>query len=115
MDEQARKQIAQRFAAARKQRKMTQQDVADAAGVSLGMINNLENGRSMPQSANRAAIVEALGVDVFGEGLAESARRGWPESVQTFTDVLGQYLSTLPAEERHALITAWMKEILRPR
>lgn len=113
--ENERKEIGRRFAAARKRRHMTQAQVAKAAGVSLGVINNLENGRSLPQTANRTAIVGAIGEDVFGGELVDAERASWPRDVQTFTDVLGRHLSTLPPDKCAELIRRWMGEILNDR
>lgn len=110
--EQERKEIGRRFAVARKRKGLKQAEVAEMAGLSLGVINNLENGRTLPQSANRAAIVAALGEDIFGGELADAARSSWPQDVQVFTDVLGQYLSALEPEARATHVSRWMAEIL---
>lgn len=110
--EQERKEIGRRFAAARKRRGLKQAEVADMAGLSLGVINNLENGRTLPQAANRSAIVSALGEDIFGGELADAARSAWPQDVQVFTDVLGQYLSSLDPAARAERVSRWMAEIL---
>lgn len=111
MNEETLKTVAARFAAARKARKMNQQDVADKAGVSLGTINNLENARSLPQRKNRAAIVAAIGEDIFDEGLADQARLGWDDDVQVFTEVIGGYLNALTPAQRAEVVTRWMREI----
>jgi transcriptional regulator with XRE-family HTH domain len=113
--ESERRQIGRRFAAARKRRRMTQAQVAEAAGLSLGVINNLENGRSLPQAANRDAIVRVIGEDVFGGELADAARAAWPRDVQVFTDVLGAHLAALSPEKADDLIRRWMAEILSER
>jgi transcriptional regulator with XRE-family HTH domain len=110
--QQERKEIGRRFAAARKRRGLTQAEVSERSGVSLGAINNLENGRSLPQVANRTAIVSVIGEDIFGGELADAARSAWPKDVQVFIDVLGQYLSVLPPEERATHVSRWMGEIL---
>jgi len=111
MNEKTLKTVAARFAAAREQRKMKQQDVADAAGVSLGVISNLERAKTMPQRSTRAAIVRALGEDIFEDGLADAARLGWAEDVQVFTEVIGGYLNALPPAARAEVVGRWMREI----
>lgn len=110
--EQERKEIGRRFAAARKRRGLKQHEVAELAGVSLGMVNNLENGRSLPQLANRNSIVGVLGEDIFGGELADAARTSWPEDVRLFTDVLGQWLSALDPEDRASHVSRWMADII---
>lgn len=115
MNNETLKSVAARFAAARKMRKMSQQDVADAAGVSLGTISNLENAHRMPQRRTRAAIAQAIGEDIFDDGLADSARLGWPGDVQVFTQVLGAYLTALPPAERADLISEWVGRITQRR
>jgi transcriptional regulator with XRE-family HTH domain len=111
MNDQTLQAVAARLTAARKMRKMTQQDVADAAGVSLGAINNLENARTMPQRKTRAAIAQALGEDIFEDGLADAARLGWPDDVQVFTEVIGGYLAGLTPAARAEVVGRWMREI----
>jgi transcriptional regulator with XRE-family HTH domain len=111
MDEETLKLIAARFTEARKARGLNQQEVADRAGVSLGTVNNIENARSMPQRKTRAAIAQALGKDIFDDGLGEAARLGWPDDVQVFTEVIGGYLAALPPAKRGEVVGRWMREI----
>jgi transcriptional regulator with XRE-family HTH domain len=112
MNTEERKTLGEKVAAVRKARRLTQQQLADEAGVSLGVIGNLENGKTVPQGANRRAIAKALGEDVFGDGTAQAARDLWPVDVQVFTDVLGGYLASLDNEARAAQVAAWMSEIM---
>lgn len=115
MNQQTLKTVAERFASARKARKLKQEELAELAGVSVGTISNLENAKSLPQRRIRVALTEALGEDVFDDNLGESARLGWPEDVQVFTDVIGQYLASLTPPERSETVGRWMREIVASR
>lgn len=112
MDAEKKLELGRRVTSARKALRYTQKELADAAGVSLGVVSNLENGRTVPQSANRRALTKVLGEDVFGDAVAQEARDLWPHDVQLFTDVLGQYLASLPPERRSAQVAAWMGDIV---
>lgn len=112
MNGEDRRTLGEKAAAIRKARRMTQQQVADSAGVSLGVIGNLENGKTVPQGANRRAIAKALGEDVFGDGTAQAARDLWPTDVQVFTDVLGGYLARLGEDARAEQVADWMAQIV---
>lgn len=115
MHEEERVALGQRVRNARKQLRLTQQQLADRAGVSLGVISNLEGGRTVPQGANRRAIARALEADVFEDQVAQSTRDLWSTDVQVFTDVLGQYLSGLDAEARADQVAKWMSDIVNAR
>lgn len=115
MNQDDRRALGEKVAAARKAQRLTQQQLADAAGVSLGVIGNLENGKTVPQGANRRAITKALGQDVFGDGTAQAARDLWPTDVQIFTDVLGGYLARLGPDARSEQVAKWMAEIVNDR
>lgn len=112
MNQSDRSALGRRAADARKAKRYTQQQLADEAGVSLGVISNLENGKTVPQGANRRAITKALGVDVFGEDVAQLARDMWPEDVQVFADVLGGFLARLNPEDRANRVARWMAEVV---
>lgn len=115
MESSERRALGEKVAAVRKARRLTQQQLADAAGVSLGVIGNLENGKTVPQGANRRAITKALGEDVFGDATAQAARDLWPSDVQVFTDVLGGYLARLDPDARGEQVAKWMAEIVQGR
>lgn len=115
MHEEERVALGQRVRNARKQLRLTQQQLADRAGVSLGVISNLEGGRTVPQGANRRAIARALEADVFEDQVAQSTRDLWSTDVQVFTDVLGQYLNGLDAEARADQVAKWMSDIVNAR
>lgn len=112
MHDEERKALGATARLARKQIKLTQQELADRAGVSLGVISNLENGKTVPQGANRRGIAKALGEDIFGDQTAQAARDLWPRDVQVFTDVLGGFLARLDEETRAEQVASWMSEIV---
>lgn len=89
-----------RVRAARKRRKWSQQDLADAAGVSLRTVQNMESGEVKTQPANLAAILAATGIDPDGASVATQTREAWPTDLQVFLDVMGAYLMTFPEDER---------------
>jgi transcriptional regulator with XRE-family HTH domain len=115
MNAEERKALGEKVEAARKAQRYTQQQLADLAGVSLGVISNLERGETVPQSGNRRAIAKALGEDIFGEATAQAARDLWPTDVQIFTDVLGGYLARLDPVARARQVAEWMSEIVNSR
>ena len=56
--------IAQDLIAARKKAKMTQAELAEAAGVRLETISRLENARHVPSARTMAKIDKVLGTDL---------------------------------------------------
>lgn len=81
---------------ARRRRKWGQQDLADAAGVSLGVISNLERGLTHPQPLNEQAILSALELEKPDLADVEPDRRDWPSDVAVVLDVVGLVLSDIP-------------------
>ncbi|HKY58332.1 MAG TPA: helix-turn-helix transcriptional regulator [Aeromicrobium sp.] len=114
MDDE-KKALGERVAALRKAKRLKQSELAELAGVSLGTISNLENGRTIPQGPHRREIARVLGEDVFGEGTAQSARDLWPDDVKVFTDVLGSFLAGLDPERRATQVARWMADIMGSR
>lgn len=90
---------------------MSQQQVADAAGVSLATVNNFERGASVPQYDKLVAILGVLGI----EGDAEVTAESYPDDVQTFLMMMGAYLSTLDEATRLQRIGQLVQEIVRHR
>ena len=115
MNHEERKELGEKVAAARKAQRFTQQQLAKRAGVSLGVISNVETGKTVPQPHHRRAIAKALGSDVFGDATAQATRDLWPSDVQVFTDVLGGYLASLDEDARAAQVAKWMSEIVNNR
>lgn len=85
---------------ARKAAGKTQEEIAEAADVSLRTYQNFESGRSFPQGANLRAILRALGLDETQRAHAEATRDEWPLDVRVFLDMIGAFLATMTEEER---------------
>lgn len=98
MDKQTWEHLARRIRDERGARKMTQQELADAIGVSLGTVANAELGKSIPQRSNRDAILSELGIDEDGE--ATVPRAGWSDDVRVVLNVVGLWLEQVEGDER---------------
>ena len=119
MDE-SEKALADRVKAARKQARYTQRQLADAAQVSLGVVNNFERYVTFPQPSNLRAILRAVSLDeadALGHETPKAAaavdeetiptcpqcgRTIWPETYELVFDILGAYMDTLDPAERKA-------------
>ncbi|RZU37758.1 helix-turn-helix protein [Streptomyces sp. BK022] len=64
MDALARAGVGERIAYQRRVARMTQQQLADAAGASLGTVRKLERGERNPGAGMLEALADAMGVDV---------------------------------------------------
>lgn len=80
----------------RRARKWTQAQLAEAAGVSVRMIQDAESGKHTPQPENMRAIAAALEV----EGVPEETRAAWPADVQVFLDIMGATLTAMSEADR---------------
>lgn len=83
---------------ARKRLRLTQQEVADLAGLSLRAYNGYERGEFQPQRANMAVILSAVGMDMQVHG--DDGEVAWSPDVQVFLDTIGAYLEQLTDAER---------------
>lgn len=117
MDDGELKALGDKARAARKAlgKGVRQRDVADRAGVSLGVISNLERGETLPQPAHRRAIADVLGQDIFGEATARATSDEWDPMTRAYVDAIGLYLHALPPEQRAAQVATWMSEIIAER
>lgn len=110
----AMKVLATQVRAARKARNWTQQDLADAAGVKLGMVNNFETHKTTPQPGNLRSILTVLDLGTeAGDDTAASTRDEWPADVRVFLDVIGVYLSSMGEEQRLRVIHDLTRQIVR--
>lgn len=94
----------------RRQRRMTQEELAEAANVSLGVVSNLERKLTRPQPANEAAILAALDIEQEEPREVEDDRHEWPLDVAVVLDVIGLRLTSIPEADRPAAIrdlTRW--------
>jgi transcriptional regulator with XRE-family HTH domain len=93
----------------RRARKMTQQQLADAAGLSLRMIQDTEAGKHKPQPQNLVALRSALEI----EGDAKQTEDDFPPDVKTFLYVIGAFLSSMPERDRGEMIREITTHIVR--
>lgn len=105
--------LAERVRRERKRRHWTQQELADRAGVSLGVVNNFERQVTQPQAPHLRAILGALDLEAgAGDELAEQTRRSWPPDVAIFLDVIGLYLVAQPEDRRQSIIFDLTRQIV---
>lgn len=96
--------------AARKAKKMTQAELAKAVGVgSVRTIQSLESGERATHPATVMDVKKLLGM----MGNHEDTREGWPSDIQTITDMVGAYLSTMTPEARRDWIHDMTLRIVR--
>lgn len=81
---------------ARKRKGLTQQQVADMAGLSLRAYNGYERGEFKPQAGNMAAILAAVGMDAQ----VPASEVQWSPDVAVFLDTMGAFLEELSEGER---------------
>lgn len=97
--------LAEAVRAARKRKRWGQQKLADQAGVSLGVVSNLERKRTRPQPGNERQILKALGLETSEDAAQiNEERRDWPSDVAVFLDVMGLFLTAVPESVRADII-----------
>lgn len=99
----------------RKRRRMTQEQVAEQAGMSLRAYQMFETRKANPQGENLRAILRVLDIDPDGDITAETTRAEWPADVSVFLDVMGSYLVTLPERDRLSVIHDLTRQIFEAR
>ena len=57
--------LGSRIREIRKAKKLTQEKIAEAAGIEIPSLSNIENGKNYPNAENIEKIAHALGVEVF--------------------------------------------------
>lgn len=107
--------LAARVRAARRQRQLTQEQVAEQAGVSLRAYQMFETRKAVPQPGNLRAILKTLEVDPEGDDTARATRSEWPHAVQVFLDVMGAYLMTLSEDDQLLVIHDVTRQIFAAR
>lgn len=110
-------ELAKKVRAARLRRNWTQQELADAAGVSLGTVSNFEIRKSTPQPPKLRAITQALDLErEAGDAVASETRSEWPADVKTFLDVMGLFLTSMSDEHRTEVMYDLTRQIVaRPK
>lgn len=97
---------------ARKHKGWGQQELAERAQVSLGVVSNLERGKTKPQPGNLRAIMAALDVDGYEQQRAELEELvHYPRDIEVVRDVIGMYLLSIPDEQRAAEVFEITREV----
>lgn len=90
---------------ARKRKRWGQQELAERAQVSLGVVSNLERAKTRPQPANERAILTVLGIETAEDAATyDEERRAWPPDVAVALDVWGLFLTATPDGARAEMI-----------
>lgn len=98
---------------ARKRKRWRQQDLAERAGVSLGVVSNLERGKTRPQPANERRILTALDIETPEDAAQnQEERRAWPPDVAVFLDVMGLFLTATPEKARAEIIHDLTRQVM---
>lgn len=105
--------LADRVRKARRDKRLSQQELANRAGVTLGVVGNLERGKTKPTPANQRAIMKVLDLDPDEPEGEVGETRHWPRDVSVFVDVMGLYLSSLPEDERYQVIHDLTRQAMR--
>lgn len=110
--------IAKEIRDARRERGWTQPELAEAAGVSLRMIQDAEGGHRRPQAAKLDAIRRALGLDAN----PVDTWAAWDGYTRASADLIGGVMHTFTPDERrelHFALVDWViqkrEEILKKR
>lgn len=98
------KTLAEQAADERRRRGLTQQAVAQNAGVSHRAYQDFEGGKTKPQRDTLRKIAEALDLQIEDADMAQMTREEWPRETQVFLNMLGAFLDTLTTEDRMAFI-----------
>lgn len=106
-------ELADMVRTARKQKGWSQEDLAERADVTLGVVSTLERMKARPQLANRRRILRALDLaePEASTGDDETARV-WPRDVSIFVDVMGLALTSIPEAERAPVIHHLTREAM---
>lgn len=96
-------QVSKKIVAMRKERNMTQTELADRMGVSFQAVSNWERGNSMPDISKLPQLAEVFGCSL--EDLLEE-KSGLLDSAMEDTDTLKEYVeqNDVPREELEAVV-----------
>jgi transcriptional regulator with XRE-family HTH domain len=98
---------------ARKRKRWGQRQLAEKANVSLGVVSNLERGKTRPQPANERRILSALDIETDEDAAQnEEDRREWPRDVAVFLDVMGLFLKGVPEQARADIIHDMTRQVM---
>lgn len=90
--------IGNRVKQARLAKHMTQQQLAEAAGISMSFLSNIENGRQSMNLRALIALSDALGVT------ADRLIRENPDSASRIAQEIEKELTTCTPKEREAIL-----------
>ncbi len=90
--------IGSRVKQARRAKHMTQQQLAEAAGISLSYVSNIENGRQSMHVLTLTALCDALDIS------ADQLIRDIPESASHIAQEIERELSSCTQKEREAIL-----------
>lgn len=96
LTEQERATYAARIKPARTEAKMTQLDLATAAGVSRGTVANMESAKVVPQAEHLRSVMLAL--DLVLDGTE------WSDGVREWVGVLAPLIERIPPAKRGELL-----------
>lgn len=106
-------QLAHEVKAARRRLGMTQQDLADAAGLYVGTLSNFERRKTDLHPHHLRAVLKVLGLEKdAGDGQASKTRTEWDADVKTFLDMMGLFLMALPEDERRTLMFDMTRQVV---
>lgn len=101
--------LPERVRAIRKERRMTQEQFAEAAGVRYRAYQNFENGVNRPQPANLRKILAYAGIDAGDE---QADREPVDGEVSYFLSVVQMWLTNMDPERRTYVIHELTRRIV---
>lgn len=127
MDSNERKAFGERVADERKARHLSQPQLAERVGVSVGTISATERGLSLPQPGNLSKLLRELEISMNGH--SEPGEQSEPSTEKTWGDwfealpkdsrstlyMIGLYLERLSPEERDQRIRQITTAIVEQR
>lgn len=106
MDEKEQQELGAEVRAMRRGLGLSQNQLAERAGVAPRTVRNLESGRVKTQPGHREAILRAV-------GYVKPTPRLWDDEVEAFLQMLGFRLSQVNYAERERLIAAMTRLALK--
>lgn len=110
MDAVQREGVGDRIRTLRKERGWSQEELAEAAGVSPRTVYSIEKGERQPQPKKLRAILDAL--DVAEPQNGDIVIEGMPEDIAVFLRVAAQRLCVLDYPARAQVLAALYPKLL---
>jgi transcriptional regulator with XRE-family HTH domain len=105
------KPVSERIHDAREARGWSQEDLAEAAGVSPNTVLSIEKGKRKPWPRNLRAVLDALDLAVFEEDAALDLV-GVPGDVRAFLRVVAHRMSAMDEDARGRLLARLYPQII---